>query len=54
MTRAELLAQTAEQGKAEGWLPNVEYKLVKGGSHWLMLEQPKQIFDILDGLAKSL
>jgi pimeloyl-ACP methyl ester carboxylesterase len=53
VTRAELTAAVAEQGKSEGWLPDVEVKSVAGGSHWLMLEQPKQVFDILDAFAKS-
>jgi pimeloyl-ACP methyl ester carboxylesterase len=53
VTRSELSAQIAEQGKKEGWLPNVEVKIVTGGSHWLILEQPEQVFSILDGLAKG-
>ncbi|KAF2689512.1 hypothetical protein K458DRAFT_384149 [Lentithecium fluviatile CBS 122367] len=40
LTRPELMAHLAEQGKQEDWLPNVEFKTVTGGSHWLMLEQP--------------
>jgi soluble epoxide hydrolase/lipid-phosphate phosphatase len=52
VTRPELAFQTAEQGRQQGWLPNIEIKSVTGGSHWMMLEQPKQVFDILDEFAK--
>ncbi|KAF2748447.1 alpha/beta-hydrolase [Sporormia fimetaria CBS 119925] len=52
VTRPELMAQVAGQGKQDGWLPNVEFKSVKGGSHWMMLEQPKQVLTILNDLAK--
>jgi soluble epoxide hydrolase/lipid-phosphate phosphatase len=47
------MGAVAEQGKSEGWLPDVTVKSVTGGSHWLMLEQPKQVFDILDAFAKA-
>lgn len=47
------MQQLAAQGKEQGWLPDVTFKLVGGGSHWMMLEEPKQIFDILDGMGKA-
>ncbi len=54
VTRPEMMATLAQQGKEQGWLPHVEYKAVEGGSHWLMLEQPKQVTAILEQVAQNL
>ncbi|KAH7135962.1 epoxide hydrolase [Dendryphion nanum] len=54
VTRPELMAMIAGQAKQEGWLPNVEFKSVQGGSHWLILEQPQQVLAILEDLAAKL
>ncbi|KAF1961725.1 alpha/beta-hydrolase [Byssothecium circinans] len=53
-TRIEVMQQIADLGKSQGWLPTVQVKAVEGGSHWLLLEKPKEVFTILDGVAKSL
>jgi pimeloyl-ACP methyl ester carboxylesterase len=53
-TRSEIMYQVADLGKQQGWLPTVEVKIIAGASHWLLLEKPKEIFTILDKVAKNL
>lgn len=42
----------AEQGRAEGYLPNVEVQELTDCGHWVQLEKPAEVFEALDGLAK--
>jgi pimeloyl-ACP methyl ester carboxylesterase len=51
--RPEMVFQTAEQGKKEGFLPDVQVKQVKTG-HWVQLEARQEFFSLLDEFAKGL
>ena len=44
----------ADQGRAEGWLPNLKVKIVENGSHWVLIEKHREVSDLLIGVAKNL
>jgi pimeloyl-ACP methyl ester carboxylesterase len=52
ISRPEFVYQAAEQGKKEGYLPNAVVKQLDCG-HWVQLEKPKELADMLVGFAES-
>ncbi|CAI6336251.1 unnamed protein product [Periconia digitata] len=52
-SRPELAKSAAEQGKTEGYLPNVEVQELEGCGHWIQLEKPQEVFVALEGVAKK-
>jgi pimeloyl-ACP methyl ester carboxylesterase len=54
VTRPEVMQMIADQGRAEGWLPNLKVKIVENGSHWVLIEKHREVSDLLIGVAKNL
>lgn len=54
VTRPEIMQMIAGQGKAEGWLPTVEVKIVENGSHWVLIEKHREVTNLLIDVAKNL
>jgi soluble epoxide hydrolase / lipid-phosphate phosphatase len=54
INRKENAFAIAEQGKKEGWLPDVEAKVFEDCGHWLQLEQPEKLFQELKNFENRL
>ena len=52
ITRHEAAQVAADEGRAGGFLPDVEIKILDAG-HWLQLEKRKEISAILVEVAKK-
>ena len=53
VTRPEIMQSIADQGKAEGWLPDIQVKIINDASHWVLLEKHREVTDLLIGVAKK-
>ncbi|KAJ4305655.1 hypothetical protein N0V90_001186 [Kalmusia sp. IMI 367209] len=51
--RPEISLHTAEQGRQKGYLPHVEVEVIPEAGHWMMLENPSAVFEILEKAAKG-
>ncbi|KAF2875357.1 Alpha/Beta hydrolase protein [Massariosphaeria phaeospora] len=54
ISRPELALRAAEQGRQGGYLTDVEVKIMPGTGHWLPLEKPDEIREILEEMVRKL
>ncbi|PSN61570.1 alpha/beta-hydrolase [Corynespora cassiicola Philippines] len=48
----EIAYQVAERGRRERFLPDVQVEVMQGSGHWLGLEKPSEVFQILHKLTQ--
>lgn len=51
-SRIEFLHQSAAMVKEQGWLDDVDVKVVEGASHWVMLNKRAEFLEILEEAAR--